>query len=256
MSSETESKPGASENEKWSQRSSIYPSKWTTIDAKLFTGRALLRVREFDQETGEYFDDRTRLQSVLIQGRFKFPMTAQQVQTGQEFKEQVSFPAMTKVLITMLRKVVTDLRMEISQHSGFLTLSSVFRTAQRVNISRRLIEWSLTDEVREDTKLAGGYFAEAERDWNQRRKFCGTSSNLNSIEYSPEYYYTFEFFNSFVDLSSFELIVSRWRINLKNYLHDQPIRLLARLVPNPDQPWEDFKDEDVLWSFTIYPRPS
>jgi hypothetical protein len=231
----------------------IRPSEWTPINTKCFTGRALLRIRGFDEKTQGYFSNRTRLQSVIIQGHFKEAIGASSVQTGQEFKRQVMFPPMMRVLIAMLRRVVTDLRMEIAPDGGFLTLSSVIRTAQRVNISRERLDWGLNDEVKEDTKLLGGYFSECDRDWHMRRKYCSNAQHLANVKFQPNLYFTFEFFNSFVDLTSFELIVSRWRLDLKHYLNNQPVRLMARVLRSPDEPWEQFSDDDILWNFAIHP---
>ena len=233
---------------------SLQPSQWTPIETPCFQGRIMFKLRDFDSKTEPYFRNRTRYHSVLIQGQFKRHVHAHLVQTGQEFKQPIRFPPMTNVLLMMLRRVLTDVRLETSSEGSFLALSSVLRTAQRVNVSRERISWDITAEIKEDTRLLGGYFAECDRDWNSRRKFCSKPANLASIQFKPEFHYSFEFFHSFVDLRTFALIVSRWKVPLQDYLNGQPIRIMARILESDKEDWKEFTDENLIWDFSLYPR--
>lgn len=151
---------------------------------------------------------------------------------------------MTSVLLMMLRRILPDVRFEALGEGAFLVLSSLLRFAQRVHVSRERISWDNTTGIKEDTRLLGGCFAECDRDWNSRRKFCSKHFDIHGVQTRVSL--KFEFPDSFVDLRIFDLIVSRWRIFLQDYLNGQPIRIMARILLSEKDDWKDLKTKPLL----------
>ncbi|PFH32454.1 hypothetical protein BESB_017720 [Besnoitia besnoiti] len=83
--------------------------------------------------------------------------------------------------------------------------------------------------IEEDTRLLGGPFASGGVSSETRKNMMGEKKLLKELVFSPDYIYTFDFFQNIFYPSSYEFDLGISRIDLSPFLNRQPIELMALL---------------------------
>ena len=80
----------------------------------------------------------------------------------------------------------------------------------------------------------------------ERKKYFSKKENLGQFTFATDKFYTFDFYNDKVDLESFSLKVMGMEFELHEYIHSQPLRVLARIAQEGDP------NGQYLWNFEIW----
>nr|CEL68654.1 TPA: hypothetical protein BN1204_044020 [Neospora caninum Liverpool] len=83
--------------------------------------------------------------------------------------------------------------------------------------------------IQEDTRLLGGPFSCGGISAEKRKRLMGDRKILKELVFSPDYIYTFDFFQNIFYPSSYEFDLGVMRLDLAPYLNRQPIELMALL---------------------------
>ena len=79
-------------------------------------------------------------------------------------------------------------------------------------------------------------------DRKNRRKFFQSISNLEQNYFEPNVYYTFEFFQKFLNLETFRFCVLGMEANLLDYIKENPMLIMAK----------DVENNEYLWNFKMF----
>jgi hypothetical protein len=87
--------------------------------------------------------------------------------------------------------------------------------------------------LQEQTAMLGGRFSRAAEGvgYKQRRKYFRSKAALAKHWYEPELCYTFDFYSAGPDFTTFKLGVAGKQLPLAGVLAAQPLRFLARVLP-------------------------
>ncbi|KYF44776.1 hypothetical protein TGPRC2_305540 [Toxoplasma gondii TgCatPRC2] len=213
-----------------------------------------------------YTDSKKRYLQACFQGQFLQPHRVGEVLTGQVFSRRLkSLPPrwMVNMGMKVVKQLTDTLKEDISSNEPYF-LTPALCVAQTVHVahaSRRprrlssavaedqngmeerrdnLISDDLDDEnfyipppdptnpmIQEDTRLLGGPFSCGGISSDKRKRLMGDRKLLKELVFSPDYIYTFDFFQNIFYPSSYEFDLGVMRLDLAPYLNRQPIELMA-----------------------------
>ena len=220
------------------------------FETKLFKGTVMIRIANLADSPEDFFAGRNRKCQVAIQGQFKKRTRFDKLFTGQELYEKVPLLPPKSVVDTIfmllrsklpptfIKDVFCDtpyfLSPLVNTCQGFAVETD--ETKQNVFGSPKN-RWSIV----EDTKLLG---PEVPRDSEKRRKYFAVASNLEKYWFEPDLFYTFDYFQHFMDMSCMRFIVTNFLgFDCSGIVGRQPLQLSMA---------KDMDGGGHFWNFEIW----
>mmetsp|Transcript_31648 Transcript_31648/g.41824 ORF Transcript_31648/g.41824 Transcript_31648/m.41824 type:complete len:748 (-) Transcript_31648:124-2367(-) len=197
----------------------------------LFRGRVLLRFANMPTSPADYFNGRSRLFQVAVQGEFKKRVRTDQVLTGQCYRKPfVNLPArwLIRSGLSLFRRLSPALQADLfAKHP--IMLSPLISTSQTVMVERHGMESPVSGELEENTTLLGGLFTEGAVPASARKRFFSKPRNLQQYYFEPGLVYTFDFYQHMLDVTTLEINLGFRRLDISRFLNRQPVQAMAKL---------------------------
>ena len=197
----------------------------------------------------------------VIQGRFKEPLTFENILSGHQFAHPLrDIPGefLLKAILKVAKTLNPSSRHQLSPQPQFLTnlistaqvrLPFRFRirrlSHQVVNVSLPGDEPSLLNAI-EDMRLVDAVFRDERGDPitpAARKRLVFEESHRLDWRFDTTHVWTFKFWQHLLDLSTYQLDLTIKRIHLLHHLNGQPLQLMARDA-----------DGRFLWNFEMWHR--
>ena len=223
------------------------------IETELFSGHALFRLPGHPG-TEHYWassGSKSRANSVVIQGRFKYRIPFSDVYTGQHFDQalQIDHLRGVRLGIEVVRRISPLLEANVAGcaeavggngQSATYFLSPLAPTAKRMHVcavdSPDVPELGPGLILHEHTQLLGGRFARTKDGKSiphkKRRSYFNSSKALAKYWFEPSLLYTFDFFSAGPDFAEFEFKILNKSIDLARVLNGQPVQFMATIMPS------------------------
>lgn len=250
-----------------------------SFDSELFTGKALFRFKNIENESEEYFQGRKRRQQWVIQGTFKQKVCVGDIFSGYELKKPAqNLPSkfIVNAALGVLRKVAPTLKADIFAEKPYV-ITPLLQTIQTLDVSPPGHEPFIGD--REIEEHNGILFASENKDKDghkkfnfhlplphlhhsshekafkkkgksakERKKYFSSVANGKKHDFVPGFVYTFEFYEDKFDARTFKLLLPLMSFDLTKYLGTEPVPMMAKVL-NPEE-----KDlhEKYLFNFSLY----
>eukprot|EP00658_Telonema_sp_P-2_P084481 TRINITY_DN9385_c0_g1_i3.p1 TRINITY_DN9385_c0_g1~~TRINITY_DN9385_c0_g1_i3.p1 ORF type:complete len:519 (-),score=111.86 TRINITY_DN9385_c0_g1_i3:319-1875(-) len=199
-----------------------------------FVGRMVVRVLGLQPST-DYFNGKSRRFSIQIQGVFTEDVVVDNLEFGAAFDSPISLPTGSSIGIALAHKIDPALREDLTGPSPWMMsplLCAMNRLRARpLPAGRGLGEWEYGGEQRleEDSEdVLPPNMIKIARDEGKRRSYFNSKQARQETVLSKDKMYEFEFLSSLVDFTKFEVSLG-FRVGVKSYLNDQPVRFEARL---------------------------
>jgi hypothetical protein len=221
------------------------------FSSDLFEGKCLVRLRNVansDNPDGDsaYFSGRRRLFQTIIQGRFKEPLSVNDVLTGHEFVkplQNLPHPWILKAATNLIGKLAPGAKIRVAGDNPTM-LASLAATSQIVRGDQPGNEpdiASTTDDVQEDCSLLGGKFSSGKISAGGRKLHLASPKRAQTYTFDTETVYTFDFYQSLLNVTTYSLELGVANIGMGPVLNGQPIQCLCKTA-----------DGRYLWSFQIW----
>ncbi len=218
------------------------------FESDLFKGRCLIRLKDIksDDIDGDeaYFKGRARKFQAIVQGTFKEPLNVSDVLTGHEFvRPMKNLPPhwILRAASNLIQRLAPGAQIQItsSQPKAMAILAA---TSQTVSADRPGNEPEITSlNPPEDLSILGGYFRERKVAASKRKSFLANPKRAKKYFYDTESVYTFDFYQSILDVKTYSLDLGFTKINLAKRLDGQPIQILSKT-----------RNGKYLWSFQVW----
>ncbi|KAJ3181940.1 hypothetical protein HDU85_003457 [Gaertneriomyces sp. JEL0708] len=241
------------------------------VDSEYFTGYVAVRVKNFNGITPSgkaaisdlpYFENKRRVFSIQVTGRFKKEYTADDVVFGAEFEKKVAPPTGAWVAIKFANLIDPALKTDVYAEKPWLW-SPVLCAMNIVNVAKAkkpftasskavakhrseikmephpdevLCEWKGTEELTENTSLLmddADDLPFPPEGIAERRRHFQSEEERKAVTFKPDNVYQTEIFAPFIDLNTFDLTLGI-NINLLQYLNGQPIRMMSKSLSKGD----------------------
>jgi len=216
--------------------------------SELFEGHCLVRLKDVasDDVKGDedYFRGRRRLFQMIVQGRFKEPLVVSDVLTGHEFGRPLKHLPHAWVISAGTTLIGTlapgaDIRVGTEQPSCMAILAA---TSQTVRVDPKGMQPDITSaDIQEDCTILGGAFQNRTMTASGRKKLLSQPNRSKDYTFDTESVYTFDFYQSLLDVSTYSLDVGFAKLGLTPVLDGQPIQCLSKT-----------RDGRYLWSFQLW----
>lgn len=135
-----------------------------------------------------------------------------------------------RTALGLIKRLQPGLQIAVEGDNPYL-ISPLISTCQVVNISRVGAEPSLNSlKIEEDLSLLGAPFESMTS--TQRKIFFSKPPNLSIHSYSPDFVYTFDFYQHLLNLSTFQMDLGFMSYDFVRTLGPRPIDVMA-VVWNP-----------------------
>ena len=216
--------------------------------SELFEGQCLLRLRNVTSDNTEgdvdYFRGRRRLFQTIVQGRFKEPLLVSEVLTGHEFVrplQHLPHPWMIKAGTTLIRTLAPGANICVhSQQPVCMAIMAATSQTVRVDICGKEPD-ILSIAIQEDCTMMGGDFENGKVSSSGRKSILSHPLRAQEYTYNTDSVYTFDFYQSLLDVSTYSLDLGIIKLGLSPVLDGQPIQCLSKT-----------RDGRYLWSFQIW----
>lgn len=216
--------------------------------SELFEGQCLLRLRNVTSDNTEgdagYFRGRRRLFQTIVQGRFKEPLLVSEVLTGHEFVrplQHLPYPWMIKAGTTLIRTLAPGANICVHSQQP-VCMAIMAATSQTVRVDKRGDEPDISSiDIQEDCAMMGGDFESGKVSSAGRKSLLSQPLRAQEYTFNTESVYTFDFYQSLLDVSTYSLDLGIIKLGLSPVLDGQPIQCLSKT-----------RDGRYLWSFQIW----
>ena len=218
------------------------------FESELFKGRCLIRLKDVksDDVNGDeaYFKGRARKFQAIVQGTFKEPLNISDVLTGHEFVRPIkNLPPhwILRAASNLIKRLAPGAQIEITAPQP-KSMAILAATSQTVSADRPGNEPEITClNPPEDLSILGGYFKERTVAASKRKSFLANPKRAKKYFFDTESVYTFDFYQSILDVKTYSLDLGFTKVNLAKRLDGQPIQILSKT-----------RSGKYLWSFQVW----
>jgi len=216
------------------------------FETPLFKGVAMIRIADLPSSPTDYFYRKRRKMQVAIQGKFKRPLTFDNVFSGQELVKPLrNIPGrwMIKWALSLLRsRLPNTFKCDAFQEQPYF-LSPLISTSQCFRADRSDPQDVTALEIYEENRLLGEAFADGAISSEARKKFFSNQETLAQYTFDPNVTYTFDYYQQFFRAGLFALDVGVKLLDLAHYVGRQP--LLLTMAKTMDT-------NEYLWKFEVW----
>lgn len=217
------------------------------FETELFAGKILCRFKGVDKtasKTPESFYSRKRCTfQVLVQGKFKERIRADQLVTGGEFYhpfENVPPKSLVYAGQQFFMQLTPGLEVDMLAdppyyYAPMASTVSILAAHENGQVP------DITSDIGENTRLFGGKFAEREVSLNERSRIFSDAQQAANYEFNTEDVYTFDYFQNVLLFDDYCLDIGIAKRMLHTHLVGQPINFFAKT-----------KDGRYAYSFEIW----
>ncbi|KAG0037465.1 hypothetical protein BGZ82_002464 [Podila clonocystis] len=235
------------------------------IESDEFVGQIMIRIKGLDKTVGyeqgakednlkpvpesAWFQKpggSNHITSIQIHGRFKREWPGDQILFGDQFERPLRLPPLTSAVMKFFHLMNPTLEADLSgtRPSAFSPLIATMNTV-KVSVHKDpslrtdLPPWpsKAGDHIAEDTSLL---FTSRDDDSKktpamtscERRSYFAKHANLKNLTFRPDEVYDFAFFNQFLDLSAFKIMIPGLCIDLSRPLDGQPLTFIVKSKDN------------------------
>mmetsp|Transcript_5958 Transcript_5958/g.15124 ORF Transcript_5958/g.15124 Transcript_5958/m.15124 type:complete len:313 (+) Transcript_5958:297-1235(+) len=220
------------------------------FDTPHFTGRAVVRVKDADTPASTtYFEGKTRLFSILVEGMFKQEWNGDDVLFGAVFDRKIILPTGTWLILKFAKAIDPSLQCDAySDQPNFLTpiICGMNQMGWRP-ADDGLGEWrwhkgqrmedhlDKSGRITLDEEVENGHpdsTSSSERDSSytipsDRRSYFKSKENRKNFRFHTDKIYTFEMYSNNIDFNTFDLRMGV-SLNFMKYTNGQPITFQAQ----------------------------
>jgi hypothetical protein len=222
-----------------------------SFSSELFEGTCLIRLKNIpnsDDVAGDdaYFSGRRRLFQTIVQGRFKEPLSLNEVMTGHEFVkplQNLPHPWILKAATNLIGKLAPGATIQVLGNQPTM-LAPLAATSQVVRGDEPGNEPDIASEndIQEDCSSLGGKFLDGTISSATSRKLhLASPKRAQQYFFDTETIYTFDFYQSLLNCATYSLDLGLANVGMAKVLNGQPIQCLAKTT-----------DGRYLWSFQIW----
>ena len=209
------------------------------VESDLFRGRTLISVRK-DEGEAKYEGAGSlgkRRSTFTLEGRFKKSVAFEDLVIGHEFNEGVVGPPrwQRRLILGFLHKFFPHLKVKLGERAS--ALAPVILECKRIKVRRAASDSEVPAlergglercDVREETSLLGGFFAEKDRSPRERRRFFSKKENLATFSFDPDLEYTFEFYQNNLSFIDYKLRFGIFSVGIGKIIKGQPVQFLIK----------------------------
>jgi hypothetical protein len=217
------------------------------FETELFAGKILCRFKGVDKTTAktpESFYSRKRCTfQVLVQGKFKERVRADELVTGGEFYhpfENVPPKSLVYAGQQFFMQLTPGLEVDMLADPPYY-YAPMASTVSILAAHEDGRAPDITSDIGENTRLFGGKFAEREVSLNERSRIFSDAQQAAKYEFNTEDVYTFDYFQNVLLFDDYCLDIGIAKRMLHTHLVGQPINFFAKT-----------KDGRYAYSFEIW----
>ena len=204
------------------------------FETELFAGKILCRFKGVDKATAktpESFYSRKRCTfQVLVQGKFKERVRADELVTGGEFYhpfENVPPKSLVYAGQQFFMQLTPGLEVDMLADPPYY-YAPMASTVSILAAHEDGRAPDITSDIGENTRLFGGKFAEREVSLNERSRIFSDAQQAAKYEFNTEDVYTFDYFQSVLLFDSYCLDIGIVKLKLDRHVNGQPLGIMAK----------------------------
>jgi len=200
------------------------------FETPLFKGQMLVRLRNATSDGTEshdaYFKGRKRLMQTVVQGRFKKPVSMDEVYVGSVFKEPILLvpsPSFMRIMQSVLRRTAPGVVLDLaSEQPKVVTLYA--GTAQTFSIDKPGAEPDImATDLPENANLIGKVF----KSIKHRKKYLSSPKKAAKYTFDTDHIYTLHHFDHAMDYAEYKMKLPMYDYDLSKAIGPQPMSLSA-----------------------------
>lgn len=200
------------------------------FETPLFKGRMLVRLRNATsvetESHAKYFSGRKRLMQTVVQGRFKKPVSMDEVYVGSVFKEPIRLvppPSIMRIMQSLLSRAAPGVVLDLaSEQPKVVTLYA--GTAQTVSVDKPGAEPDImAADLPENTNIIGKAF----KSIKHRKNYLSIPKKAAKYNFDTEHVYTLHHYDHAMDYAEYKMKLPMYNYDLSKAIGPQPMSLSA-----------------------------
>jgi hypothetical protein len=197
------------------------------VETSIFQGKMLLRFQTTRSDNSKpdsvFLDKRKRFLQVVVQGKFKKPLSFGDVYVGGIFQQPLQYappPLFARLLNVLFSRIATGTIMDLGSSQPRVLLLNA-GAAERLSINQPGQEPDITAiDIPENT---GAVFGDKYKSSSERKRHFSKRQKASAHFYDTEKIYTFQYCDKLMDYGSFNFELPLYgRLDLSQVIGNQP----------------------------------